>query len=69
MLLGGLPISLLTGCVFIPQMPWVLAAQGSGLCSFMKDCPWLTGASSPSGGPGDDGRRLHPPTQGRDVAK
>lgn len=69
MLLRGLPISALTGCVLTPQMLWVLAAQDPGLCSSVKDCLWLTGASSPDRGPGVNGQRLYPPAKGRDVAK
>ena len=48
MLLGALPICLFTGCAFIPQMLWVLAAHDSGLCPFMGNCPWPAGASSPA---------------------
>ena len=46
-LLEALPICPFRGCAFIPQVLWVLAAPGPGLCPFMWNCPWLAGASLP----------------------
>ena len=63
MLLEALPVCPSPGCASIPQLLWVLAAPGPGLCPFMWNCPWLAGASSPGTGPGDNGSNLHLPTQ------
>lgn len=69
MLLEALPVCPFTGCASIPQVLGVLVASGSGLRPFVWNCPWLSGASSPGTGPGDNGSNLHLPTQGKALDK